>query len=359
MARMFSSRGEAVDSRRDLEKQIEVTHGGIQDGRKLTFSDLCRIAEKDFYGPAVIRGGRKRSGVKSNATGSFIKTLEEYFGQRKLSTIRKADLQNYKVWRYDKGDLRFKDAADRRPVSDASINREMVVMRRLLKHAFNEGWVTKDVFAGAGIIDRELEEPRERVLSDEEEATLLAACSGTHEISYKWHREGVEEREVKADIDRDHPELIAIILLAVDSGMRRGEILKLGWQDMDCTRRVITVAASHTKTERERLVPLTDRTIDALKVLSGFENDAGRVFSVTYIQRAWNTTRRIAGLEDLQFRDLRRTSGTRMELIGIPHAIVQKILGHAAADITGRHYIAATPETVQMVADKINARSRT
>ena len=46
-----------------------------------------------------------------------------------------------------------------------------------------------------------------------------------------------------------------------------------------------------------------------------------------------------------------------MELLGIPHAIVQKILGHAAADVTGRHYIAATAETVRMVADKLDARN--
>ncbi len=47
-----------------------------------------------------------------------------------------------------------------------------------------------------------------------------------------------------------------------------------------------------------------------------------------------------------------------MELCGIPHSIVQKILGHSPQDITGRHYIAATPETIREVAERLDARTR-
>ena len=162
---------------------------------------------------------------------------------------------------------------------------------------------------------------------------------------------------VEATVQRDNPELLAVILIAVDAGLRRNEMLRVEWESIDFDNGVIRVVASHTKTERERLAPLTRRAADALRNLPGYERRTGKVFTGKYIQRSWSTSKRIAGLVGLQFRDLGRTAGTRMELLGIPHTIVQKILGHAAADITGRHYIAAAPDTVRMAADKLDARN--
>nr|MBA3769595.1 site-specific integrase [Blastocatellia bacterium] len=183
---------------------------------------------------------------------------------------------------------------------------------------------------------------------------LLAFTSGERVVSYKWKRKGIV-KDVEAKTNRDNPELLPIILLALDSGMRRGEILKMRWQDIDFDNRTITVIASHTKTQTERLAPLTARVAEALRKMP---TASDKVFSTAYIQRSWSTSKRLAGLDALQFRDLRRTAGTRMELCGIPHAIVQKILGHSAQDITGRHYIAATAETIREVAERLDARAR-
>ena len=123
---------------------------------------------------------------------------------------------------------------------------------------------------------------------------------------------------VEATVQRDNPELLAVILIAVAVGLRRNEILRLEWESIDFDNSVIRVVASHTKTERERLAPFTRRAADALRNLPGYERRTGKVFTGKYIQRSWSTSKRIAGLVGLQFRDLRRTAGTRMELLGIP-----------------------------------------
>jgi len=352
--RMFSYQSEAKDARPQLEKDLRSTHGQIQTGRKMTFADLCKLAKAGFYREAVIEQGRKVAGVKSPSTASFLKVLEEFFGERKLSNITSGDLASYKIWRFKLGDLRIKDAAKKRPVSHGSVNRELVVLRRLMKFAYGRGWTDKDVFAGAGVIDRDAEKPRDRVLSDAEEDLLLAFTSGERSVSYKRKTEGIV-KDVEAKIKRDNPELRPVILLALDSGMRRGEILKLRWEGIDFDNRTITVIASHTKTQTERLAPLTARVAEALRKMP---TASDKVFSTVYIQRSWSTSKRLAGLDALQFRDLRRTAGTRMELCGIPHVIVQKILGHSAQDITGRHYIAATAETIRDVAERLDARTR-
>jgi integrase len=61
---------------------------------------------------------------------------------------------------------------------------------------------------------------------------LLAACQGERTITYKRKLRG-KEQEVTAKISEDNPHLKAIIILALDSGMRRGEIFKLRWEDID------------------------------------------------------------------------------------------------------------------------------
>ena len=74
---------------------------------------------------------------------------------------------------------------------------------------------------------------------------------------------------VEATVQRDNPELLAVILIAVDAGLRRNEMLRVEWESIDLDNRVIRVVASHTKTERERLPPLTRRAADALRKPSG------------------------------------------------------------------------------------------
>jgi integrase len=59
--------------------------------------------------------------------------------------------------------------------------------------------------------------------------------------------------------------LKAIIILALDSGMRRGEIFKLSWKDIDFDNGLIQVIGTNTKTERARLVPLSQRAKDDSK----------------------------------------------------------------------------------------------
>lgn len=66
-----------------------------------------------------------------------------------------------------------------------------------------------------------------------------------------------------------------MIILALDSGLRRDEIFKLRWQDIDFGNGIIRVLGTNTKTERERLAPLSGR---AKKNFSGFEKFQPPIF---------------------------------------------------------------------------------
>ena len=80
---------------------------------------------------------------------------------------------------------------------------------------------------------------------------LLAACQGEREVKYSRIRRGKEEK-ISAIHDIDNPHLKANILIAIDSGLRKGEILKLRWCDFE--NNLINVLGTHTKTELFSLI---------------------------------------------------------------------------------------------------------
>jgi integrase len=340
--RYFEKREDAIDARPALEARIRKTLGQVIKGDRMTFADLAAKCKSTFYKPAVILAGRKVDGVKSvKTTHGFIDTLTEYFGRKRIGRITAADLNAYKKWRFEQGSRRgnWQQRKVITPISLSTINRELATMRRMMKFAFSEGWVSKDIFAGSKVIDAGAELERSRTLSDAEEASLLEWC-GKSELAFWNGKRG--------------PYLRAIVILALDSAMRKGEILKLRWEHIDLNFGMIRVVSSHTKTERERMVPLSDRATAELRELPSFAAE-GPVFPIADFKRSWATTKRLAGIEDLRFHDLRRSAITRMNMRQIPLAVAGKIAGHARLETTVKHYVATDAEIIQNVAAKINA----
>jgi integrase len=122
--------------------------------------------------------------------------------------------------------------------------------------------------------------------------------------------------------------------------MRRGELLKLRWSDLDLTNRVITVQALNTKTMRERFVVMTARVAHELQWVydQNCPNQSTLVFGVEgSIKKAFNTARRKAGLLDVHFHDLRHTAASRLATSSIPIAEIARVLGHSQISTSFRY----------------------
>lgn len=147
----------------------------------------------------------------------------------------------------------------------------------------------KNPFAGnKSLINLSDEKQRERILSKEEEERLLFACS--------------------SDV-RSH--IRPLIILALDTAMRRGELFRLRWWNIDFVNRWITIDATHTKTQRMRLAPLTARAEKELRKMRPYSRSE-RVFPFVDVKRAFNGAKEEAGLSDVRFHDLRHTGITRL-----------------------------------------------
>ena len=144
-----------------------------------------------------------------------------------------------------------------------------------------------------------------------------------------------------------------MIILAIDSGMRRGEIFKLRWQDFDFENNLIRIVGTHTKTERERIAPLSQRAKDELEKLREITNGENP-FPFIEIKRSFATAKRLAGIEDLHFHDLRRTAITRWIQQGTSLAFAGKFAGHSQLQTTMKHYTSTDADMIQEVNQKMN-----
>lgn len=102
-----------------------------------------------------------------------LKALVEGFGKRRIKASRHADVETYKLKRLDTPTIQGKQR------SIASANRELELMRAMMRFAIRQGWLTRSPFEmGDSLISKGDETRRERTLSQDEEKRLLAVCTG-------------------------------------------------------------------------------------------------------------------------------------------------------------------------------------
>lgn len=118
-----------------------------------------------------------------------------------------------------------------------------------------------------------------------------------------------EQRLLEAAGQCHNPHIAPLIVFAIETGMRRGELLSLTWADVDLLRSVVTLLI--TKTGHPRWVPLSS----AAKAVLQRQLDAGSArpfpISATLLENAWEHVLKRAGIEDLRFHDLRHEALSR------------------------------------------------
>jgi len=305
------------------------TRGRIDvDKRLATFADLAQSYTDAHVHPAEYRAGRKTSGLKSHYQVTlYLDVLRNHFKRRRVRDIRHSDI------------LAFRRLRLRTPVkhggerSIAAVNRELETFRALFRFAVREGYVDRTPFDdGEVVIKKHHEQKRERVMSFEEETRLLNACTGRYQ------------------------HLRALIILAVDTGLRRGELFQLTWDDVDMEQGSITIRAETEKANRGRKVALTARAMNELAGLRAVSelHGGGLVFNiVSTIKNGWQGICRLAEIQDLRFHDLRHTCVTRLIQSGVPHAEVLKIAGHSTLAMLSR-YLNPGDESLVRAADSLN-----
>jgi integrase len=334
---------------RDLAKQMlqELDEGGKKslDAARMTFTELAEYFEQTYLITPEYVDGRKIAGYRGKYVMEInLKILKSHFRNQRIKEISHDDLRKFKSVRlktpavFGKNTRGDKETGRevKRQRSIATVHKELSLLRRVLNVAVSNGWILRNPFdMGDSLINPGDEKPRERILTKEEEEKLLIACAGT----------------------RAH--LRPIIICALDTGMRRGEIFKLTWADIDFENRIINIKAFNTKTMRQRQVAITSRLLQELNTLweKSDRHLHKLIFGITTsTKKGFARVREAAGLPDLRFHDLRHTHATRLVSKHLPLSEVGRVLGHTQANTTYR-YVNANVETARRAAallDELN-----
>jgi integrase len=208
---------------------------------------------------------------------------------------------------------------------------------------------------------------RVRFLSTAEEAALRAALV-TREGRLRaerirmntWliarHRDPLPDREGEL---LDH--LKPLVLVALNTGLRRGEFFNLKWADVNFEARMLTVVAASAKSGKRREIPLN---AEALAVLSAWRerqgNHDGLVFPgadgarLTNVNKSWKGVVKIAGLVNFNFHDLRHSFASRLVQAGIDLNTVRELLGHSEIKTT-LVYSHLSPDHLRAAVERVSA----
>jgi len=233
--------------------------------------------------------------------------LTNFFTGKYLFEINARMADEYKAKRLEK-------------VAPATVNREVACLKHMYTKAIEWDYATANPVKSVKL----LKEPpgRLRYLNPDEARKLIEACQGY---------------------------LRSIIITALNTGMRKGEILSLRWADVDLENRKITV--KKPKNNEIRVIPINQTLYQELAKLSEqpngayvFSNEDGETFGD--IKKGFLTALKRAGIEDFRFHDLRHTFGSHLVMQRIDLKTVQQVMGHKEITTTMR-YSHLSPEYVQ------------
>ena len=263
---------------------------GIKEPKKMIFDNLC-----DEY-LEYSRTNNTTQSYRRNRTS--IKNLLQEFSGRMIHEITVRDVENYKMLRVSK-------------VKPATVNREL----SCIKYMFNVAVLWEYLSDNPLRSIPQFKEPpgRIRYLQEEEVIPLLECCA-------------------------DHVRLI--VITAINTGMRKGEILRLKWQDIDLRQRLIIVRNS--KNNESRVLPINVDLYNTLITIGPqlpdeyvFTHSDGKPFRD--IKDGFTAATKRAGIIDFRFHDLRHTYAVYLAKNGTPLIVLQKLLGHKTITMTMRY----------------------
>lgn len=230
-----------------------------------------------------------------------------------------------------------------RLVTKATASRDLACLRAALSRAVRWGLLDRNPVMDAQ--PRPVEARKVvRYLSPSEEATLRAVLAARDARLVAARISGNRWRstcgkpllsEIPTDVFGDH--VTPVVLLAMNTGLRRGELLSLRWDDVNLVAALLTVKAEKAKSGRSRHVPLN---VEALRVLTSWraQNDGdAEVFSVSDVKTAWTSLVVQSGLAGVRFHDLRHHFASKLVMRSVDLNSVRELLGHADLKMTLRY----------------------
>jgi integrase len=309
-------------NKRVAQRIFDLRVAEIIEGRfRLPKSDAPRFKQFSQQFLDSIRNESTRKRYKSSVTN-----LLSHFGDIRLSEITPERIED------------FKEARLKETVRAATVNRDLAVLRRMLKIAERKRLINTTPFREVEMLEERKERRQPHILTFDEEEKLLSTAA-------------------------EHVRVLAILIL--ETGLRSGkEALALKWADIDFLNESIRVRQSKTMAG-QRVVPMSSRCNAELlrwRELFG-PNFSEYVFPkpghpethLRDVRAAWASALSAAGLERFWIYDLRHTFASRVTQAGVSHIFVAQIMGHSSSSTILQTYAKAIDEYKRSAISKLEA----
>ncbi|MCA9452559.1 MAG: site-specific integrase [Nitrospira sp.] len=286
--------GKAQAEKRLIDRRKEAMEGILPTQ---TFKP---VSLGDFFADYLKHVGHQRSVETKEYHVTHFKRI---LGNPPIHTLTVKVLEDYRQQRRSEG------------VGPATINKELATIKHALTKAVAWKMVRKEIRQDLRDVQKDKEPPgRLRYLEDEQEARkILEHCRG----SFK-----------------------ALVMTTLYTGMRRGEVLSLTWEQVDLKQGVIRL--THTKNGEARDIPINETVRSVLEGLRTridvswvFHDEEGHQFKDTRKRFEWACKQ--AKITDFHFHDLRHTFASWLVMRGTPIVTVGELLGHKSLAMTMRY----------------------
>ena len=283
-----------VALKEELRSTFDSEYRVKREIEKLRFSELA-----DMYLENYAKPNKKSWKSDKYRIGAH---LVPFLGDLELQNINPLLIEKYRAERLKIG------------VKKSTLNRELALIKKMFNLAMDWNLTTTNPALKVKSFP-EKDNRTERILLKEEENRLL--------------QESAEH-------------LKPILIVALNTGMRRGEILNLKWSQVDLLSKKIRV--EKTKSGKIRFINLNTSLLELLSDLKKKNGKNEHVFfnhrtgeRLTTVKTAFNAACRRSKIENLRFHDLRHTFATRLVEKGVDLITVKELLGHSSVTITERY----------------------
>jgi len=282
---------------------VDMFRGKCYFSKKVvTFNEMGNLFLAKYSKP------KKRSWKSADRV--YIRNMKPFFADMKLTKITPLKIEDYITERLKNGKGRRVDEK----VSNSTVNRELQCLRKIFNKAIDWGYAVDNPVKKVEFLS-ERGSIRKRVLSEDEEVRFLAVA--LQHIGY-------------------------MTLISLHTGMRKGEVLKLKWENVDFEAQEITIV--ETKDDEDRVVPMNPFLFNLLFTLKSQDGKSEYVFMnprtgthYVEIKRGFTSGLKKAGIQDFHFHDLRHTYASRLVRNGVDLNTVKELLGHSSITTTQRY----------------------
>jgi integrase len=295
-----------TDNRKLAEKLYAKVLTDIVEGRYFETAKAKTIQFQDMTDKYLKEHAHSRDTLT-------VKTLMMFFSGYMIAQITTKAIAEYR-------NMRLKS------VKPATVYQELALLRRMFNVAIKEWEWFKD-----------------------NPVSRLSFSVGNRNARVRWLT--MEEEKLLLEKATNPAWLRSLLTVALHTGMRRGEILDLRWQNVDLLKRLIRIVKS--KNGEMRSIPMSNTLVNLFKEMN-VRDISGRVFPISKssVRHAFDKVVEKVNLKDFRFHDLRHSFATRLVQNGVDLYKVKELLGHKTITMTMRyahHYPESLRSSVEVL----------